>query len=279
MELKLAELIKVILIGIIEGVTEWLPISSTGHMLLFDAFVPLEMSENFKEMFFVVIQLGAIMAVVVMFRKKLFPFSVADKKLRINNEITAMWFKVIAGCLPAAVLGLIFDDFLEKHFGNAFTIALMLIIYGIAFIFVENRNKNSSPKINSIAKIDYKTAIIIGFFQALSMIPGTSRSGATIIGALLIGVSRTTAAEFTFFLAIPTMLGASALKILKFGLDFIGAEILVLIIGMVVAFAVSLFVIKFLMEYVRKHDFKVFGYYRIVLGALVILASLISSKI
>lgn len=279
MELKLAELIKVILIGIIEGVTEWLPISSTGHMLLFDAFVPLEMSENFKEMFFVVIQLGAIMAVVVMFWKKLFPFSVADKKLRINNEITAMWFKVVAGCLPAAVLGLIFDDFLEEHFGNAFTIALMLIIYGIAFIFVENRNKNSSPKINSIAKIDYKTAIIIGFFQALSMIPGTSRSGATIIGALLIGVSRTTAAEFTFFLAIPTMLGASALKIVKFGLDFTGAEILVLIIGMVVAFAVSLFVIKFLMEYVRKHDFKVFGYYRIVLGALVILASLISSRI
>ena len=279
MELKLAELIKVILIGIIEGVTEWLPISSTGHMLLFDAFVPLEMSENFKEMFFVVIQLGAIMAVVVMFWKKLFPFSVADKKLRINNEITAMWFKVIAGCLPAAVLGLIFDDFLEEHFGNAFTIAHMLIIYGIAFIFVENRNKNSSPKINSIAKIDYKTAIIIGLFQALSMIPGTSRSGATIIGALLIGVSRTAAAEFTFFLAVPTMLGASALKILKFGLDFTGAEILVLIIGMVVAFAVSLFVIKFLMEYVRKHDFKVFGYYRIVLGALVILASLISSRI
>ena len=279
MELKLAELIKVILIGIIEGVTEWLPISSTGHMLLFDAFVPLEMSENFKEMFFVVIQLGAIMAVVVMFWKKLFPFSVADKKLRINNEITAMWFKVIAGCLPAAVLGLMFDDFLEEHFGNAFTIALMLIIYGIAFILVENRNKNSSPKINSIAKIDYKTAIIIGLFQALSMIPGTSRSGATIIGALLIGVSRTAAAEFTFFLAIPTMLGASALKIIKFGLDFIGAEILVLIIGMAVAFAVSLFVIKFLMEYVRKHDFKVFGYYRIVLGALVILASLISSKI
>ena len=277
--MELGLIIKVILIGIIEGITEWLPISSTGHMLLFDAFIPLEMSEDFKEMFFVVIQLGAIMAVVVMFRKKLFPFSVADKKLQIKKSIIMMWVKVVVGCLPAAVLGLMFDDFLEEHFGNAFTIALMLVIYGIAFILVENRNKNSSPKINSIAKIDYKTAIIIGLFQALSMIPGTSRSGATIIGALLIGVSRTAAAEFTFFLAVPTMLGASALKILKFGLDFTGAEIAVLIIGMTVAFAVSLFAIKFLMEYVKKHDFKVFGWYRIVLGVLVILASLISNKI
>lgn len=276
MNLGFVEIIKVILIGIIEGVTEWLPISSTGHMLLFDAFVPLDMSEKFKEMFFVVIQLGAIMAVVVMFWKKIFPFEISDKKFRVNKNITAMWFRVFAGCLPAAVLGLIFDDFLEANFGNAITISVMLILYGIAFILVENRNKNIAPKINSISRIDYKTAIIIGLFQALSMIPGTSRSGATIIGALLIGVSRTVAAEFTFFLAIPTMLGASALKILKFGFEFTISEFIALIIGMTVAFAVSLFVIKFLMDYVRKHDFRIFGYYRIALGLIVIIASMIS---
>jgi undecaprenyl-diphosphatase len=279
MKLGFIEILKVILIGIIEGITEWLPISSTGHMLLFDAFIPLEMSEDFKEMFFVVIQLGAIIAVVVMFWKKLFPFTVADNKIGINKDIISMWLKVVAGCIPAAILGLVLDDFLEAYFGNAFTISVMLILYGIAFILVEIRNKNKTPKINSITNIDYKTALIIGLFQALSMIPGTSRSGATIIGALLIGVSRTAAAEFTFFLAIPTMLGASALKILKFGFDFTGAEISVLIIGMVVAFAVSLFAIKFLIEYVRKHDFRVFGYYRIVLGLIVILASVISKNI
>lgn len=279
MELGFLEILKVILIGIIEGITEWLPISSTGHMLLFDAFVPLKMSEEFKEMFFVVIQLGAIMAVVVMFWKKMFPFGYSDKKLQIKKSIVMMWVKVAAGCLPAAVLGLLFDDFLEEHFGNAVTISLMLILYGIAFILIENKNKNSRSKINSIAKIDYKTAVIIGLFQALSMIPGTSRSGATIVGALLIGVSRTAAAEFTFFLAVPTMLGASALKLLKFGLDFSGSEITVLLIGMIVAFAVSLFAIKFLMEYVKKHDFKVFGYYRIGLGALVLLISLLTENI
>ena len=279
MELGFLEILKVILIGIIEGITEWLPISSTGHMLLFDAFVPLKMSEEFKEMFFVVIQLGAIMAVVVMFWKKMFPFGYSDKKLQIKKSIVMMWVKVAAGCLPAAVLGLLFDDFLEEHFGNAVTISLMLILYGIAFILIENKNKNSRSKINSIAKIDYKTAVIIGLFQALSMIPGTSRSGATIVGALLIGVSRTAAAEFTFFLAVPTMLGASALKLLKFGLDFSGAEITVLLIGMIVAFAVSLLAIKFLMEYVKKHDFKVFGYYRIVLGALVLIISLLTENI
>lgn len=279
MKLGFVELIKVILIGIIEGITEWLPISSTGHMLLFDAFVPLEMREDFKEMFFVVIQLGAIISVVVMFWKKLFPFTIADKKIGINQDIISMWLKVVAGCIPAAILGFFLDDFLEVYFGNAFTISVMLILYGIAFILVENTNKNKTPKINSIAKIDYKTALIIGLFQALSMIPGTSRSGATIIGALIIGVSRTAAAEFTFFLAIPTMLGASVLKILKFGFDFTGAEMSVLIIGMIVAFAVSLFAIKFLIGYVRKHDFRVFGYYRIVLGVIVIIASFISKNI
>lgn len=279
MNFDLIEIIKVIIIGIIEGITEWLPISSTGHMLLFDAFVPLKMSEEFKEMFFVVIQLGAIMAVAVIFWKKMFPFGYADKKLQIKKSIVTMWLKVVAGCLPAAVLGLLLDDFLEEHFGNAVTISLMLILYGIAFILVENKNKSRRPKINSIAKIDYKTAVAIGLFQALSMIPGTSRSGATIIGALLIGVSRTAAAEFTFFLAVPTMLGASTLKLLKFGFGFSGAEIAVLLIGMLVAFAVSLFAIKFLMEYVKKHDFKVFGYYRIGLGALVLLISLLTENI
>ncbi len=279
MNFDFMEIIKVIIIGIIEGITEWLPISSTGHMLLFDAFVPLKMSEDFKEMFFVVIQLGAIMAVAVMFWKKMFPFGYADKKLQIKKSIVMMWLKVVAGCLPAAVLGLLLDGFLEEHFGNAVTISFMLILYGAAFILIENKNKSSKPKINSIAGIDYKTAVIIGFFQALSMIPGTSRSGATIVGALLIGVSRTAAAEFTFFLAVPTMLGASALKLLKFGFDFSSTEITVLLIGMIVAFAVSLFAIKFLMEYVKKHDFKVFGYYRIGLGILVLLVSFLTENI
>lgn len=279
MNFDFMEIIKVVIIGIIEGITEWLPISSTGHMLLFDAFVPLKMSEDFKEMFFVVIQLGAIMAVAVMFWKKMFPFGYADKKLQIKKSIVMMWLKVVAGCLPAAVLGLLLDGFLEEHFGNAVTISFMLILYGAAFILIENKNKSSKPKINSIAGIDYKTAVIIGFFQVLSMIPGTSRSGATIVGALLIGVSRTAAAEFTFFLAVPTMLGASALKLLKFGFDFSSTEITVLLIGMIVAFAVSLFAIKFLMEYVKKHDFKVFGYYRIGLGILVLLVSFLTENI
>lgn len=279
MKLGFVEFIKVILIGIIEGITEWLPISSTGHMLLFDAFIPLKMTEEFKEMFFVVIQLGAIMAVVVMFWKKMFPFGYADKKLQIKKSIIMMWVKVIVGCIPAGVLGLLLDDFLEAHFGNALTISLMLIIYGVAFILVENYNKNRKPKIGSIAAIDYKTALIIGCFQALSMIPGTSRSGATIVGALLIGVSRTAAAEFTFFLAVPTMLGASLLKLVKFGFDFTGAEITALITGMIVAFGVSLFAIKFLMDYVKRHDFKPFGWYRIALGVIVLIVSLISKNI
>lgn len=279
MKLGFVEFIKVILIGIIEGITEWLPISSTGHMLLFDAFIPLKMTEEFKEMFFVVIQLGAIMAVVVMFWKKMFPFGYSDKKLQIKKSIIMMWVKVIVGCIPAGVLGLLLDDFLEAHFGNAVTISLMLIIYGVAFILVENYNKNRQPKIGSIASIDYKTALIIGCFQALSMIPGTSRSGATIVGALLIGVSRTAAAEFTFFLAVPTMLGASLLKLVKFGFDFTGAEVTALITGMIVAFGVSLFAIKFLMDYVKRHDFKPFGWYRIALGVIVLIVSLISKNI
>lgn len=271
MDFNLIELFKVMLIGIIEGVTEWLPVSSTGHMLLFDAFVPLNMTEEFKEMFFVVIQLGAILAVVAMFWEKMFPFSLQNKKIAVDNGIIRMWCRVAAACIPSAVLGFLLDDWLEAHFGSPLTIAAMLIAYGLAFIIVERRNRNQPPKIFTLSGIDIKTALIIGLFQVLSMIPGTSRSGATIIGALLLGVSRTAAAEFTFFLAVPTMLGASALKILKFGFAFSQAEVITLVIGMAVAFAVSMLSIKFLMDYVRKHDFKVFGVYRIVLGIAVIL--------
>lgn len=273
------EILKVIFLGIVEGITEWLPISSTGHMLLVDEFFTLNADEGFKEMFFVVIQLGAIIAVVVMFWNKMWPFQFKDKSHPIvKKDIFSMWFKVIVACIPSAVLGLLLDDFLEAHFGNAVTIAVMLIVYGIAFIVVENWNKKRTPKTEKLDDITYKTAFIIGLFQVLSMIPGTSRSGATIIGALLIGVSRTAAAEFTFFLAVPTMLGASALKLLKFGLDFTSAEIMTLVIGMVVAFAVSLLCIKFLMSFIRKHDFKPFGWYRIVLGIIVLIYFLVIAK-
>lgn len=265
------ELIKVILIGIIEGITEWLPISSTGHMLLFDEFVPLDMAESFKEMFFVVIQLGAILAVVVMFFKKMIPITVDNGKMIFEHSVIRMWLRVAAACLPAAILGLLLDDFLEAYFGNAATISAMLILYGILFIIIENRNKNRLPKVDDISQIDYKTAVLIGLFQALSMIPGTSRSGATILGALLLGVSRTAAAEFSFFLAVPTMLGASALKLVKFGLDFSSDELLTLAVGMLTAFIVSLAAIKFLMNFVKNHSFKFFGWYRIVLGIVVLL--------
>lgn len=265
------ELFKIIIIGVIEGVTEWLPVSSTGHMLLLDAFVPLNMTDEFKEMFFVVIQLGAILAVVAMFWSRLFPFSFESKRIELNNNIINMWGRVAVACIPSAVLGFLFDDYLEAYFGTPLTVAAMLIVYGVAFIAVEYANKKKTPKIFTVSGIDYKTAIFIGLFQVLSMIPGTSRSGATIIGALLLGVSRTAAAEFTFFLAIPTMLGASALKMLKFGFAFSQAELITLIIGLSVAFAVSMLAIKFLMDYVRKHDFKVFGIYRIILGIAVIL--------
>lgn len=268
MNFEFFEMLKVILIGIIEGVTEWLPVSSTGHMLLFDEFIPVDMTEKFKEMFFVVIQFGAIIAVIVYFWKKMIPFKIENKIFDIRTDVLMMWVHIFIACIPAAVLGLLLDDFLEKYFGNAITISLMLILYGIIFILVENRKK--SPEINSVNEIDYKLALLIGCFQALSMIPGTSRSGATIIGALLLGVSRTVAAEFTFYLAVPTMLGASLLKLVKFGIDFKSYEIIYLFIGMIVAFVVSLFVIKFLMNFVKKHNFKLFGYYRIILGLIVI---------
>ena len=274
MLLDFIEILKVIFLGIVEGITEWLPISSTGHMLLVDEFMPLAMSDEFKEMFFVVIQLGAILAVVVLFWGKMFPFQFKDKKQPfVKKETFSLWFKVVVACIPAGVMGVLFDDFLDTYLHTALVIAIMLILYGVLFIVIERWNRTRTPSIAALEDIGYKTAFIIGVFQVLSLIPGTSRSGATIIGALLIGVSRVAAAEFTFFLAVPTMLGASAFKLLKFGFDFTGEELFVLILGMVVAFVVSILVIKFLMSFIKKHDFAVFGWYRIVLGAIIVAMS------
>ena len=271
-------ILQVILLGIIEGITEWLPISSTGHMLLFDSFWPLKnVTEDFKSMFFVVIQLGAILAVVVLFWKKLFPFRFKEKPV-VQKDIFSLWGKVLVACLPAAIIGIPLDDVLEKYLHTPLVISLMLIIYGIALILVENRNKKREFRIQTTHEIDYKTTIIIGAFQVLSLIPGTSRSGATILGALLVGVARPAAAEFTFFLAVPVMIGASGFKMLKFfigGGVLGGTEILVLLLGSAVAFIVSLVVIKFLMNFVKRHNFKPFGWYRIALGALVILSLVI----
>ena len=272
MELNIFEILKVIFLGIVEGITEWLPISSTGHMLLVDEFLKLNCSDAFKEMFFVVIQLGAIMAVVLVFWKKMWPFNHTDKNRPfIKKHIFDMWFKVVVACIPGAVVTILFDDYIESHFHTPLVIAATLIIYGIAFIVIENRNKGVKFEVNKLSEITYKHALLIGLFQVLSIIPGTSRSGSTIIGALLIGVSRVAAAEFTFFLAVPVMFGLSFLKLLKFGFAFTMAELVILLIGCVTAFAVSLVVIRFLMGYIKKNDFKVFGWYRIVLGVIVIL--------
>ena len=272
LQLDLIEILKVIFLGIVEGITEWLPISSTGHMLLVDEFITLQMSDAFKEMFFVVIQLRAILAVVVLFWGKMFPFQFRDKtKPVVEMDKISLWLKVVVACIPGAVVTLLFDDYIEAHLHTPAVIAAALIIYGIAFIVIENWNKRRTPSVATLQDITYRTALLIGLFQVLSIIPGTSRSGATIVGALLIGVSRVAAAEFTFFLAVPVMFGLSAIKILKFGFSFTGEELLVLGIGTVVAFAVSVLVIKFLMGYIKKHDFKVFGWYRIALGLLVIL--------
>jgi undecaprenyl-diphosphatase len=267
------ELIKAIIFGIVEGITEWLPISSTGHMIILNEFINLDCTDEFLEMFLVVIQLGAILAVVILFWNKIFPFQFKDKsKPVIEMDKIMLWLKIIVACIPAAVVGLLFDDIFEALFYHAIPVALALIIFGIAFIVVERMNKTKKPKIRKLNDISFKTAFIIGLFQLIAAIfPGTSRSGATIVGALLIGVSRSVAAEFTFFLAIPVMFGASLLKIVKFGLSFTALEAGVLIIGMLVAFFVSIFVIKFLMDYIKKHDFQVFGWYRIVLGIIVIL--------
>lgn len=271
MALSFIEILKVVFLGIVEGITEWLPISSTGHMLLVDEFISLNASDDFKEMFFVVIQLGAILAVVTIFWNKMWPFQLKDKTQPVMKKDTwSMWFKTVVACIPGAIVTILFDDYIEAHLHTAVVISIALIFYGIAFIVIENWNKTRTPKVETLNDITYKTAFLIGMFQVLSIIPGTSRSGATIIGALLIGVSRVAAAEFTFFLAVPVMFGLSALKMIKFGLSFTSAELAILIIGCVVAYLVSIVVIKFLMSYIKKHDFKIFGWYRIVLGVIVL---------
>lgn len=272
--MQIIEIIKAIVLGIVEGVTEWLPISSTGHMILVNEFLQLNVSEAFKEMFFVVIQLGAIMAVLVLYWKKLIPFSFKEK-LILKKDTVSLWLKILTACVPAAIIGLLFDDKIDSLFYNYQTVAVTLIVYGVLFIVIENRNKDRVSKVNELAQISYNTAIMIGVFQVLALIPGTSRSGATILGAILIGTSRTVAAEFTFFLAIPIMVGASLLKIYKFGFEFTNDELIILFTGMIVAFAVSVLAIKFLVSYIKKHDFKAFGWYRIGLGIIVVVYFLI----
>ncbi len=292
--MNFVEWLKVALLGIVEGITEWLPISSTGHLILVDEFVKLNQSEEFMKMFNVVIQLGAILAVVVLYWSKLWPFHTkknAPRKSWFANQADhgfmkgvqtfcnnycymdkiVLWLKIVLACIPAMVVGIPFDDWMEEHFHNATVVALALIVYGVIFIVIENYNKRRTPRIVTLSDLSFKDAFLIGVFQVLSLIPGTSRSGSTIIGGILIGASRELAAEFTFFLAIPVMFGASLIKLLKFGLAFTSVELAVLIVGMVVAFGVSILAIKFLMGYIKKHDFKVFGWYRIVLGLLVLL--------
>ena len=270
------ELLKVIFLGIVEGITEWLPVSSTGHLILVEEFIKLNVSEAFWEMFMVVIQLGAIMAVVVLYFKELWPLQ-NQKKAKgaleryVKTDKMIMWFKIVVSCIPSIVIGLPFNDFIEAHFNNYLVVSIMLIVYGIFFILIENYNKKRTASINSVVEIGWKTAFLIGVFQLLAVIPGTSRSGATIIGGILLGTSRTVAAEYTFFLAIPTMFGASLLKLVKFGLNFTGTEAIILIVGTLVSFVVSILAIKFLMGYIKKHDFKVFGWYRIALGIVVLL--------
>ena len=284
--MDILELLKVVFLGIVEGITEWLPISSTGHLILVEEFVKLDVSKAFWEMFMVVIQLGAILAVVVLYWKDIWPFR--NKKPKHENvtkvekaagtlcsfvkiDKMIMWLKIMVSCLPAILIGLPFDDFIEKKFNNWFVVAVMLIVYGVLFLVVEDYNEKRTVKIHSIADITWKTALLIGIFQVLALIPGTSRSGATIIGGILLGASRTVAAEYTFFLAIPVMFGASLLKIVKFGFDFTSWELTILGVGTVVSFVVSILAIKFLMGYIKKHDFKAFGWYRIVLGIIVML--------
>lgn len=290
--MSIIEFLKVILLGIVEGITEWLPISSTGHMILVDEFVRLDVSKDFKDVFMVVIQLGAILAVVVLYWNKLWPFYI--KKLPRRTELAIkkkpkwaqviltfverfcdkekwlLWLKIIVACIPTIVIALPFNDVIEEKFMNYVVVAVALIVYGVLFIVIENYNHKRTPSCTSIEDLSFKTAFLIGCFQVLSVIPGTSRSGSTIIGGILVGTSRTVAAEFTFFLGIPVMFGASLLKIVKFGLAFTTTEVIILLAGMLVAFVVSIFAIKFLMGYIKKHDFKAFGWYRIVLGVLVL---------
>ena len=275
------EILKAVLFGIVEGITEWLPVSSTGHIILLDEFIFLKGSEEFKSMFDVVIQLGAIIAVMVLFFKKLNPFD-RGKTEKQKFMTWSLWFKVCVAILPSGLVGILLDDWMDANLHNGIVVALMLILYGVAFILVERRNKDRKPRIRGVHGIDLKTALLIGAFQCLSLIPGTSRSGSTILGAILLGVSRGAGAEFSFFMAIPTMVGASAIKLLKFLMSGVGAsgmEIAVLIVGCVVSFLVSLLVIKALMEYVRKHSFASFGYYRIVLGVVVLSYFLVKGMI
>jgi len=274
--LNIIEILKVIVLGIVEGITEWLPISSTGHLIIVNEFLKLKASDAFVEMFNVVIQLGAILAVIVLYFKRLWPI---DKKkdskgLEWNKDKLILWAKILVACVPAGIIGILFDDKIDEIFYNPYVVSVTLIIYGVAFILIEIRNRNKEFKITDVKAMTFKTALIIGLFQVLALIPGTSRSGATIVGAMLIGTSRTAAAEFTFFLAIPVMAGASLVKILKFvsdGTGFTQNELYMLLIGMLVAYLVSMLVIKFLMSYIRKHDFKPFGIYRIILGIAVLL--------
>lgn len=269
--MSILEILKAVFFGIVEGVTEWLPVSSTGHLILLDEFIQLNESAEFKSMFDVVIQLGAIMAVVVLYWKQIFPFSFKTKPV-IKKDIFTLWFKILTACIPAAVVGLLFDEVFEKYFYNPVSVSIALIVIGIAFIILESFNKGKKTKVNSLSEITFKDALLIGVFQLLAAVfPGTSRSGSTIMGGLAIGVSRSVIAEFTFFLAIPVMFGASLLKMVKFGLAFTASQAAILGIAMVVAFVVSIVVIKFLMGYIKKHDFKVFGWYRIILGALVLI--------
>ena len=267
--MSIIETLKVIVLGIVEGFTEWLPISSTGHMILVDEIIHLKQPEDFKNMFMVVIQLGAILAVVVMYFHKLNPFS-PTKKPAQKRATLELWSKIILACIPAAIIGLLIDDIMEKYLMNGYVVAATLIIYGVLFIVIENANKSRNFEMQRVGDISYQTALYIGLFQLLSLIPGTSRSGSTILGAMILGCSRGAAAEFSFFLGIPVMFGASFLKIVKYGLHFTGPQVFYLILGMVVAFIVSVYAIRFLMGYIRKHDFKFFGYYRIVLGAIVL---------
>lgn len=274
--MNIIEILKVIVLGIVEGITEWLPISSTGHLIIVNEFLKLKASDAFVEMFNVVIQLGAILAVIVLYFKRLWPI---DKKkdskgLEWNKDKLILWAKILVACVPAGIIGILFDDKIDEIFYNPYVVSVTLIIYGVAFILIEIRNRNKEFKITDVKAMTFKTALIIGLFQVLALIPGTSRSGATIVGAMLIGTSRTAAAEFTFFLAIPVMAGASLVKILKFvsdGTGFTQNELYMLIIGMLVAYLVSMLVIKFLMSYIRKHDFRPFGVYRIILGIAVLL--------
>ena len=266
------DILKAIVFGIVEGITEWLPISSTGHLILLKQLMPLKVSESFWNMFEVVIQLGAILAVVLIFWHKIFPFRKERGRWHTDMRIINLWIKIIVACIPAAIIGLLFDDKINALFYNPTSVSIALIVFGVLFIVIENRNRRMRPRVTKLGQLTYQTAIIIGLFQVLAAVfPGTSRSGATIIGALLIGVSRTVAAEFTFFLAIPVMFGESLLKLIKFGFHFSGLEIGILVVGMVSAFIVSVIVIRFLMGYIKKHDFKVFGWYRIVLGIIVLL--------